>query len=111
MKLYPYLYFSNLHEILRVRKREVLRLNTHSVPSDSYGMILKLFLLHLSYAFADPLLPEQLLHCYNCPWIFSLNIDIGNMGQNACNKTYLFKIKCFSFCVLLFLVVFIGTSL
>lgn len=36
---------------------------------------------------------------------------MGNMGQNTYNKTYLFKIKCFSYCVLQFLIVVIGTSL
>lgn len=39
----------------RVRKREVLRLNARSVPSDSYSMILKWCLLHLAYPFTDPL--------------------------------------------------------
>lgn len=36
---------------------------------------------------------------------------MGNMGQNTYNKTYLFKTKLLSYCILQFLVVVIGMSL
>jgi len=40
-----------------------------------------------------------------------LNIGMGNMGQNTCNKMRLLKIKYFSYRVPLFLIFVIGTSL